>query len=318
MSRKLTYSRAGFLRRVKMSYHSSLWLIVEGKTIDPYLAEHACRTSTKISSSGYQILLINQIANEAGEYAGGKSAILDFYEYCKSHDKLQQVNRGGSRSIAFLLDRDTQHITGGLRRSQHINYTLYADAEAHVFSESDELKALMVAASLDNSSCRALLKSLGNWKRKLADDWRPWIELCYVAGATGSSCRWVGMGHSQSRIHTGWNSRKLDPDLLAQAKLEVKANSNLDSEQYSIIESRVLARLDRIYATGDQTKLLKGKWLAFQLTHLVESYWKDAKWSKSNWHSQGFATAITRCYVASLKSSGPGTTKLRRRLEDLC
>jgi hypothetical protein len=150
------------LRRISISYQASLFIIVEGKVHDPYFIDKLCQNSEAIKKSGFEIRLIGQIASDGGTYAGGKHAVLDFFEHCKIAGKLVQRNKGGYRSIAFVVDRDTQQITGGMRRSPHVIYTFYADVEAHIFAESNEAEALAAAASLDSTSAADLLRSLGD------------------------------------------------------------------------------------------------------------------------------------------------------------
>ena len=99
-----------------MSYHTSLFVIVEGIDHDPYLVDKICRHSEQIKAAGYEIRHIKQIRQAHDRASGGKAAVLGFYDYCRRSKKLTQRNSRGARSICFFIDRDGQQITGGMRR----------------------------------------------------------------------------------------------------------------------------------------------------------------------------------------------------------
>lgn len=212
MTRRLRFTRAGFLRRIAMSYDTALFVLVEGKVYDPYFVHKVCASSAHLVREGYDIKLISQIGTNRGIYAAGKDAVLAYYDYCRRARKLTQINSKGKRSIAFFVDRDYQQITGGMRRSPHVIYTRSADVEAEIFANANELHALAMAASLDLATATDLANALGDWREVLANDWREWIELCYVAEAVRSRVR--GFASGTSRIHNGPRNRTLDPGLL--------------------------------------------------------------------------------------------------------
>lgn len=314
MTRRLQYTRDAFLKRVAMSYDTTVFLLVEGKVFDPYFAEIICAGSAKLRRIGYEIRLVNQIKTKSGGSAGGKEAILGFFDYCKNAGKLRQENAAGDRILAFMVDRDAQHITGGLKRSPHLIYTVYADVEAHMFFESDEVEALSLAASLDAASAAELLAALGDWRRDVAEIWRPWIELCCAAEATHSRC-WVGFGSARSLIHDGKHCGILDSTKLTKATKAIRDTSPLDDTSYNSRVSLVMSKIATIFEKDQQASLLKGKWLPSQLAIRVDAFFKSSSDGDCEWHAKGFAESVTRCYAAKLQRDSPGIRRMRARLE---
>jgi len=315
LNTRLTFSRAGYLRRIAMSYKIKLFVIVEGKEHDRYFLDRLCRSSNHIGEEEYEIALIGQISDRRGVGSGGKAAVLAFYDYCRRAHKLVQQNSGGRRSVGFFVDRDTQQATGGKRRSPHVIYTTSADVEAQIFANSNEIEAIAACASLDIVTARNLVSHIGDWRRDLADCWRPWIEECYVAEAVRARC-WVGFGHASSRIHTGAKCRSLDAAALANARKSVADSSILGKAEYLSRRNKVLLKLDLIYSTGRQSTLLKGKWLPSHITFAVEDYFQSIGW-QDGWNKNSFKASVTRCYLANLDTSTQDMINLRRALEAL-
>lgn len=290
----------------------ALFVIVEGKVADPYFAEKLCQSSTAILRVGYQVHMITQIKSPSGAYAGGKDAVLSYYEYCSRAGKLTQRNSSGQKRLAFIVDRDAQQLTGGMRRSRHVVYTYYADTEALVFSESNEAESLALAASLDKVTTNSLLTFLGDWRSLLADAWRPWIELCCLASAARSRT-WVGFGKAQSLIHDGPLHRNLDTAKLAVAERAVEDTSLFTGAVFVSLRKSVLEKVHRVYQQGNGATLLKGKWLPAQLTLVVKQFFPDA----GDWDEEGFRESVRRCYEANLSFDGPGARQMRDKLEAL-
>lgn len=314
MSNRISYTRDGFLRRVSMSHDASLFVIVEGKVHDPYFVDKICGSSQLVSQARYEVRSVTQIESGSGTYAGGKAPVVSLFDHCKSSGKLSQRNSSGWKRIAFIVDRDAQHLTGGRRRSPHLIYTRFADCEAHIFSESNETEALAVAASLDHDEASDLVAFLGDWRKALADDWRPWIELCYVAEAARSRTQWVGLGKASSLIHKGPDHRTLDNDALVAAMQAVEDTSLFSGERFKEIRLSIMKKIDRIYIRGNEYTLLKGKWLPDQLTLLVAGFFDNAG---GEWNKVGFKASVTRCYASNLDMTKPGASEIRAKLEAL-
>jgi hypothetical protein len=315
MDKKPGFSRAGYLHRIYMSYHASLFVIVEGIDHDRYLVDRICRSSKLIKERGYEIRHVRQIRQARGVASGGKSAVLSFYDYCRRSCKLTQHNSGGPRSICFFVDRDGQQLTGGTRRSPHVVYTRLADSESHIFSDSDETEALAAAASLDRRTVENLISHIGDWKRDLATAWRPWIEECYVAEAVRARC-WVGFGSASSRVHTGTDGRTLDAVALNAAREAIKGSALITGRKYDTIRTKILHKIAKVYESGNQVTLLKGKWLPAQLTYCVAEYF-DGLGLRDEWNKSSFRTSVIYCYLANLDIFSTNVLELRGSLESL-
>ena len=300
-----------------MSHEKSLFVIVEGKVNDPRFADKICMSSQVIAKAGYEIRSITQVESAPGSYTGGKSAVLDLFDYYKSTGKLSQRNSSGWKKIAFIVDRDAQHLTGGRRCSRHVIYTKYADCEAHIFFNSNEVEALALAASIDNNEAIELKAFLGDWCNGLANDWRQWIELCYVGEAARSRTPLVGLGKARSMIHDGPRYRTIDPGKLTNARQAVEATSLYSAQQFQQIRALILGKIDRIYKRGRGFTLLKGKWLPAQLTSLVKDFFSNPSGADYDWNQTGFKESATRCYAAYLNTDRPATRDMKLKLEAL-
>jgi hypothetical protein len=313
---RLKYSRGAMLRRIAMARDAALFVFVEGKVNDPFLADFLCATSPEITKRGYEIRKMDDIARDAGQGAGGKSAAIDFYDYCKAKGKLVQSNLGGDRIIAFLVDRDAQQIVGGRRRSSHVIYTLEADAEAHLYAGADQVGALALAATIDRREAAKLANSLGDWRAALANEWRPWIELCYLAEAVRSRC-WVGFGKAKSHIHEGDGFGKLNLATKKLAEREVEKTALVRGAEYSKAKAKIYGAVAAQYTRGTQATLLKGKWLAQPLASLVKQYFDDSRGGNDSWNNKDFAGSVARCFAARLDANSTSVVHLRTRLEAL-
>jgi hypothetical protein len=299
-----------------MSHDNSIFIVVEGKVTDRYFLEKLCSAEPSVQRAGYEIYMVEQISDENGQASGGKDAVLALFDYCKDERKLAQKNSGGVRSVAFVLDRDSEHITGGKKRSPHLLYTYYADSEAHAFLEGDLIGALQPAASLDRATAVEVVNGLGNWAEKLADDWRPWIEQCYLAKALRSRT-WVGFGVPHSLVHDGPMRRELDAKQLAAAKAAVRDTSLYSGAKYARIEKKVLENIDQVYASGRGYELLKGKWLASQLTGLIEVGFADPKQSADAWDNEHLRNMIAKFLLSFLDVDARGSLYIRKKLVGL-
>ncbi|MFB8765977.1 hypothetical protein [Nocardiopsis alba] len=317
VSRKIPYSRNAFIRRAQMSHDKSIFLVVEGRVNDPYFANKLCSSSEKISRAGFKVLKVEDIGKTNDqEPTGGKDAVLALFAHCKNMNKLEQKNKKGKVSFAFLLDRDMQHITGGRRRSKHISYTHYADTEAHIFFTARQRESIMLAASLDQDSVLGVDSYLESWYTELANDWRPWIEACYVAEATHSRS-WVKSSHPKSLVHTGKDNRTLDSQKLDQAYIAIRSNSPLNDSIYEKKKRHVLEKIEAVYSRGEQKTLLKGKWIPPRLAEAMKKFFKESNSEVTQWHDEAFGSSLTRCFSAHIDTGKKENARIIRRIEDL-
>ncbi|WP_430378256.1 hypothetical protein [Streptomyces sp. B1-3] len=289
---------------------NSLFVIVEGKNLDARFYDRVCASSTAIEAAGYQVWLAEQLSDDStGVVAGGKKAVVAHFDYFKATGKLTVTSSAGKHSIAFMVDRDNDDISGGRRRSPHVIYTDMFDVEAEVFFRGNDEEALAISLSLDSASVRQLVADLGDWIGDLASAWKEWITLCVAAKAVGAGCN-VGFGR-QSWINIP-KYGAADAIKVAAAEKQIEASARRTPAQFTAITARVRGRINSCYGKGDGRRLVKGKWLAPYLMHRVQDHFGSAPVSYD-----GFEDSIARAYLAACDFSQRWAEYYRGRLESL-
>ncbi|MFJ3847728.1 hypothetical protein ACIPV3_27025 [Streptomyces albidoflavus] len=269
-------------------------MIVEGIELDSPFYDRICSASEKIKDAGYQIWLAQQIKDDTtNATAGGKKSVLAHYDYFKSQNKLSFCpSNGERRSIAFMVDRDNDDISGGRRRSPHVIYTEMCDVEAEVFIRGNDSEALSQALSLDSRSADHLAYTLGDWITQLSVIWRDWITWCCIAKATGSRCG-VGFGR-ESQINAS-KYGPVDPKELSAAIAEVTKAATCDSREVAAKRKRIEQTIGVRHTQGRGASTVKGKWLPFYLLYCIEVYFETNPYSV-----KGFLTFAAKAYLGSV------------------
>lgn len=309
MSRRLSYSRSAFARRVQISQHS-LFVVVEGKNLDARFYDRVCASSAAIGAAGYQVWLAEQIKDDVtGVSAGGKKAVIAHFDYFKTVGKLTVTSSGGKHSIAFMVDRDNDDFSGGKRRSPHVIYTDMFDVEAEIFFRGNDEEALAGALSLDSASASQLVADLSDWIGDLASAWREWITLCVTAKAVGAGCD-VGFGRESWVNNPKYGA--VDAIKLVAAAKKIEAATRRTPTEFNVISARVRGRVSSCYRKGDGRRLVKGKWLAHYLMYRVKDHFGSAPVSYG-----GFEDSIARAYLAACDFREKWADHYRVRLESL-
>ena len=134
-----------------------------------------------------------------------------------------------------------------------------------------------------------------------------------MAEAVRSRC-WVGFGAAQSQVHTKPGYRILDDEALERARKDVKDTSLMSEAEYVDVRTKILRKLDALYAVETQSSLLKGKWLPGQLTYEVANYF-DALEMSDDWNRHNFRPSVTSCYLSNLDMSTDNICNLRESFE---
>ena len=92
--RKLQWSSAGFSKRVMMSGVVRLFIVVEGKVLDPAFYDQVLASDPVIAANGYEIRLVQQITR-GGVGSGGKQAALALFDEYRTSKCLRQNNNLG-------------------------------------------------------------------------------------------------------------------------------------------------------------------------------------------------------------------------------
>ncbi len=309
MSRRLSYNRSAFARRVQIS-QDSLFVIVEGKDLDARFYDRVCDSSATIGVAGYQVWLAEQIKDDStGAAAGGKKAVLAHFDYFKSAGKLSVNSSSRKHSIAFMVDRDNDDVSGGRRRSPHVTYTDMFDVEAEIFVRGNDKEALAGIFSLDSSSASQLATDLNGWIGDLANEWRDWITLCTIAKATGAGCD-VGFGRESWVNNPKYGAT--EPAKLAAAGTKVAASTRRSPADYNAISTRVRGRISACFAKGHGHRLVKGKWLAPYLVYRVKAHFGSAPVAY-----KGVEDYVARAYLETCDFREKWASHYRDRLEAL-
>ncbi|MFF5334145.1 hypothetical protein [Streptomyces sp. NPDC013181] len=288
----------------------SLFVIVEGKDLDARFYDRVCDSSAVIGVSGYQIWLSEQLEDDStGVAASGKKAVLAHFEYFKSVGKLTVHSSIGKHSIAFMVDRDNDDMSGGKKRSPHVIYTDMFDVEAEVFVHGSDEEALAVIFSLDKASAGQLARDLSGWVADLANTWKEWITLCVVAKAAGAGCD-VGFGRESWVNNPKYGTAEAVK--LAAAEKKVATSARRNPSEYNSISARVRKRINSCYTKGNAHRLVKGKWLAPYLVHRVKLHFGEAPVGY-----RGAEEYVARAYLATCDFREKWATHYRNRLESL-
>ncbi|MFC1429659.1 hypothetical protein ACEZDB_03195 [Streptacidiphilus sp. N1-3] len=308
-TRRLTYTRAAFARRILLS-QDKLFLVVEGKDMDSRFYDSICSASVSIRTGGYQIWLAEQIRDDTtGVGSGGKKAVLSIYEYFKSSRRLTISSSAGKRSIAFMLDRDNEDLTGGRKRSPHVIYTDMFDVEAEAFVHGNPEAALGSLFSLDSASATSLASDISTWIFDLADAWREWITLCCIAKKSGSYCD-VGFG-KESWI----NSQRYGPVETQKATAaisKISSKAPVDQATMTALEKAIRSRIKSSYSSSTSHRLVKGKWLAPYLIYRVRDHFGSAPIMYD-----GTQESAAKFFLSSCDFSAGWTSYYRNKLEAL-
>jgi hypothetical protein len=166
--------------------------------------------------------------------------------------------------------------------------------------ESNDVDALALACSLDRETAKNLVEALGDWRHDLANAWRPWIELCYVAEAARARC-WVGLGHSKSLVHKGKKCRTLDQEALSAAEKAIRDSSPLSDTEFEKRRGLVLSRIDALYQQGKQ-EYLRGNGYGSAFPPRGRLLWRN--WASDPWHKQGSPNPSSGALQARSASMG--------------
>ncbi|MFI1293241.1 hypothetical protein ACH4VM_33175 [Streptomyces sp. NPDC020792] len=288
----------------------SLFVIVEGKDLDARFYDRVCNSSSVIEAAGYQIWLAEQLEDDAtGVAAGGKKAVLAHFDYFKGAGKLAVHSSSGKHSIAFMVDRDNDDVSGGKKRSPHVIYTDMFDVEAEVFFRGNNEEALAGIFSLDRVSASQLATDLNGWIVDLANTWREWITLCTIAKAVGAGCD-IGFGRESWINNPKYGA--VEAVKLAAAGKKVAASTRRNPPEYNTISMRVRGRITSCYAKGNAHRLVKGKWLAPYLVYRVKLHFGLAPVGY-----KGVEDYVARAYLATCDFREKWAAHYRDRLESL-
>jgi hypothetical protein len=262
---KLKRDADAFAQRVRMSRHTSLFVLVEGRVNDRPFYERLLQKHQRSSTVGFSVRLVEDLSLN-GRSSGGKSFALSLFSHLETRGLLAQANSEGGRFIAFALDKDFDDFDESVRRHHHIVSTKSADVESEIFRVGRLRRSVASTYGLTKVQATRVVRSKNYVISGLADLWLPWIVLraMSVASKSRDAARYGGM----SAIHEGhFGSIDVDKETSLRAAIAAQAASIGHEAKIVAAENKVR----ELVASGGAYEVLKGKWITKYVRHLVEA-----------------------------------------------
>ncbi|SFR79629.1 hypothetical protein SAMN05428970_2597 [Agromyces sp. CF514] len=261
---KLRQDARAFRQRVKMG-RTRLWVIVEGVGHDRAFYDDVVHAATQPAVPKYSIRLAESISLD-GVSAGGKAHALSLYQYFEKSNALVQENAEVRVAVSFFLDRDDDEFAGSLVKNDHVVYTKHSDVEAEIFANGDAFRAVGNAFGVGRTLVDPIRDATGSPLNALAEVWRDWIRLRLLAIACGAV---QGNRFSQGSKINEQQYGVLDQEA-AQDLLDAMSRTVADGSWEARVAD-VDAYLEQVYSRQTEATLVRGKWLAGYLRHLLKT-----------------------------------------------
>jgi len=190
--------------------------------------------------------------------AFGKPALLEFFEFLRKRRGLL-TNLGRKKTaVLFCLDKDVDDLRRVLKKSPHVSYTEYCDIENYLFIHGDLAKAGASAAALDIELVRGSIGDPTAWRRSKAHAWKTWATFCLLSQLYDlrGPCTY---GQRASLVNTDGFGDDHVPSVNAMLAT-LRVASGLSARDFGAALSRIVRRVNRIYAAGQWDRVFKGKW----------------------------------------------------------
>jgi hypothetical protein len=301
---RIAHSLRGYLRYMQMS-QAVVFAFVEGQETDPYFYGQICAVVCNQRQIVYQI----SRANEIQPNIKGKKALLVLYDFLRRRGALRS-NLGGKETVAvFFLDKDIDDIARRCRRSRYLTYTRYYDVENEIFLNGDLCQGCGAAASLDPTLLTSLLSHSHSWCKKAAERWKEWVVLCIIANLKGISqeCNYRVLSKVQNPV-TG----KVDTAKLKARIAEMAVRSGMVPADFKAFHASVKKKVRRLYSSGQQDKVFKGKWYSQLLDEDIKRLMGQLEYNK-----HGFSARVTSAVAATLRFTDNWAYFYTNKLADL-
>jgi len=285
---------------------TQVFAFVEGKKIDPYFYGKVCASVCQSAGVSHEICR----ARELPEGAGGKQALIGFFEYLRRESALITNFKGKNTKAIFFLDKDVDDLLGKQLSSEHVVYTEYYDVENYLFIEGDIGEAAAASASMDSQLVLAGLGDYEDWRCRVAECWKKWVKLCLFVAQKNIRCE-CNYGVT-SRINAPLHEPVVQA-LYAQRLTMLKSESGLSSEQFEKTFGEVSRLVDDLYARGEHDRIFKGKWYVI----LLEAEIKTIAGSRPINSKGGLANRLPGAIVLTLNFDNPWANYFKEPLRRL-
>jgi len=253
-----------FAQRVKMSRHTNLFLLVEGRVNDRPFYERLLKPYARERGISFSVRIVEDLSLD-GASSGGKPFALVLFKHLLKQNLLTQANSEGKRFIGFAVDKDYDEYAINGTTHDHIILTESPDVESEIIRHSSLIRSVGSTYGLTRNQTQRAIKSKEQMFLDIAEAWLPWFSLRATALAAGArdAARYGGL----SVIH----EKDFGPHLPAtEASLRQSildwAERNDRLAEVRLAEESVRSRIE----TGRGFELVKGRWLTKYVRHLVE------------------------------------------------
>lgn len=259
---RLRHSTGGYLKYMQMS-ESQIFAFVEGKT-DPYFYSKICESVCIPVGVSYEVCR----AQELPGAAGGKEAVLSFFQYLRRRSSLLDDFKGKRTGTVFFLDKDVDDLMRIQKRSAHLVYTEFYDAENYIFKYGDLVEALAAASCVDRMWLRNKIIDSEAWRKDLSKLWKDWVTLCLFAKL--KKIRSATNYSSTSQINNPLHA-PVDMAEYQQYLARFQLLAGLTNLQFTRAFRRVSKVVSRLYDDDEFDRVFKGKWYASLLDSAIRN-----------------------------------------------
>jgi hypothetical protein len=281
-----------------------LFVFVEGKECDPFFFAELCLVTLGRQTS-YNISTASQIPGDAG----GKQALLAFFDFLRGSGALVSDLGGKRTACVFFLDKDVDDLQRIKRRSSHAVYTQHYDVQNYVFQHGDLVRGAASAASVDCRKLEADLSDASRWCFEAARRWRDWVGLCLRLLEDGIPCE--ANYRVLSRVQTR-PCGPTDPAALRALTRDIARRARMSVADLRKKLAVSAAKVDRYYERGEHHRIFKGKWFASILADEIDRIMAGAPYD-----SKGLSGRIPCAIAATLDFSEPWADYFKDSLRDI-
>lgn len=250
---RIRHPFSGYRRLMQMS-ETVLYIFVEGTEYDRYFYSQIAECECQKRGTRYKVIA----AKELPGGAGGKPALLSFFDYLRRRNSLVDTFKGVTTVSIFFVDKDVDDFLRTKRHCENIVYTETYELENYLFIYGDISMAAAAAATLDIGSVRDGIRDHTSWRQHAAENWKEWVKLCLF-----SHCRKIGSIYGYGRPNSPINAGAygLVQKSVFEYHLTTLQNSSGTSEgRFKRSFAHLSRKVDTYYSLGQHDLIFKGKW----------------------------------------------------------
>lgn len=275
---RLTHGFDAQLRAMEMS-GASLFIFIEGVSVDPTFYSRVCDTALAGSGVTFEIVSSEMLTGTGG----GKSVLLEFYDFLASRGKLTSNLEGKVTRVAFFVDKDVDDFRGVLRASPHIIYTRTYEVENEVFLNCDISVAASSAASVPLAWLGPTLSGGPEWTKSLCGGLETWVALCVLATIRGIS--------DECNYGSPPNPRVVSADtgsILQRMSEATGVSVRTLSFEYDALAQRVR----ELFEQDRHNEVVRGKWFPALLEMRLAATLRGKHWVRRGFRDRLLGAAL--------------------------